>query len=688
MIKMFKEDEEIKNSDDDTLNREDFAKNLALNIKNYFNRKNINNCLTIGLMGEWGSGKTSLLNMTENHLKETNIKIIKFNPWLYSSYNQLVEQFFDELIREFTDSRDKTLRSYLRQYKLKVNELNLAKNLAIAGVSLLDSRLGTVAERIIKTTSEEKNLEHIKNKISNQFSGRKVVCVIDDLDRLSKKEIMEMFKLIKIMADFNNIIYLVAFDKKIITEALKENYRETYIEKIINVPLYVPLTTKEELITIIQQEVEILSEEYKLKINEKRLESFLNNNFHFREKEYGIIDFFKNIRDVKRFINILEFNLELIKDDVNFVDFFVITAIQVFHLDIYNKIKNNEYLLTDYHYYMGFTLSKEDLIESKKTEFENLFDDENITIILKNLFPMMSFIYTPKHYNLNFKEYDEQMRICHPNHFKSYFKLNDCFKEITEKEINEILDMINSEKPKNSILNHLKQKSDKKLELFFENMVNRLDRIKKIEYFIDIIFLMDSELEDNFYSINELNIKTIIINLLYKMDIEKRFNCLKENYEKSNNLNLLFVLIYTIEKDNRNIYAVNEKLLNPIDIKTLKEIIEKKIYKITDEELKNNLKRTLEIIGICKDLKFDEVKNHVVNAVISTDEGLINFLKLFFKEYESDNSLLSSIKNLNYFIDINRIKSIINEIPQQYKTQYPIKTFLDAYQKFNEKTIE
>ncbi|MEE0024974.1 KAP family P-loop NTPase fold protein [Methanobrevibacter sp.] len=187
MIKMFKEDEEIKKSDDDTLNRDDFAKNLALNIKNYFNRNDINNCLTIGLMGEWGSGKTSLLNMTENHLKETNIKIIKFNPWLYSSYNQLVEQFFDELIREFTDSRDETLRSYLRQYKLKVNELNLAKDLALAGVSLLDSRLGTVAERIIKTSSEEKNLEHFKNKISNQFSGREVVCVIDDLDRLSKK---------------------------------------------------------------------------------------------------------------------------------------------------------------------------------------------------------------------------------------------------------------------------------------------------------------------------------------------------------------------------------------------------------------------------------------------------------------------------------------------------------------------
>ena len=55
-------------------------------------------------MGEWGSGKTSLLNLTKQNLKNSNIKIIEFNPWLYSSYNQLVEQFLDELINEIKKS--------------------------------------------------------------------------------------------------------------------------------------------------------------------------------------------------------------------------------------------------------------------------------------------------------------------------------------------------------------------------------------------------------------------------------------------------------------------------------------------------------------------------------------------------------------------------------------------------------
>ena len=69
---MLKEDKDI-NIDGDTLNRSNFAENLSLNIQNYFNRSN--NCLTIGLMGEWGSGKTSILNMTEDYLKDSKIII-------------------------------------------------------------------------------------------------------------------------------------------------------------------------------------------------------------------------------------------------------------------------------------------------------------------------------------------------------------------------------------------------------------------------------------------------------------------------------------------------------------------------------------------------------------------------------------------------------------------------------------
>lgn len=85
---------EINHKDDDRLNRDDFAKTLANNIINYEPEKT----LTIGVMGSWGSGKSSLINLTENYLKEKNIIVIRFNPWFFSNQKNLYLQFFKLII--------------------------------------------------------------------------------------------------------------------------------------------------------------------------------------------------------------------------------------------------------------------------------------------------------------------------------------------------------------------------------------------------------------------------------------------------------------------------------------------------------------------------------------------------------------------------------------------------------------
>ena len=110
--------------DKEGLNINNYAEYLGKNIENYF--KYNHDSITIGLMGEWGSGKTSILNLTELYLEKTDIKVMKFNPWIYSSYNQLIEQFFDELIEQFY-SENYELVADLRRYWLKINKSDLCK---------------------------------------------------------------------------------------------------------------------------------------------------------------------------------------------------------------------------------------------------------------------------------------------------------------------------------------------------------------------------------------------------------------------------------------------------------------------------------------------------------------------------------------------------------------------------------
>uniref|UniRef100_UPI0037DC8748 KAP family P-loop NTPase fold protein n=1 Tax=Methanobrevibacter smithii TaxID=2173 RepID=UPI0037DC8748 len=530
---MFKEDKDVKISGD-TLNRKNFAKSLALNIQNYFGRQDVNNCLTIGLMGEWGSGKTSLLNMTEEYLKDSKIKIIKFNPWIYSSYNQLVGQFFDELIMEFTDSRDVSLTGFLRQYKIKVNELELAKKLAVVGTSLIDSRLGSGVERILGSSSEEENLAYLKKKIDEQFTGRKVVCIIDDLDRLSKDEIAEMFKLIKIMADFKNMVYLVSFDKDVVSEALKKDYGgEKYIEKIINVPLYVPSIDYTELRDFLVKHFKRISRTYKKNLDIGRLNQFLDFQPFQHGKRCGILYFFTNMRDITRFINILEFNLELIINEVNLIDFIVITAIQVFHSEIYDKIKLNEFLLINYHY-TAFDELQRDILEIEKSEFEELVNkNENVNHILRVLFPKIGNIYKDNS-SFKFKNEDfadKNLLIHHPNHFKAYFKLNSVIKELSESETDFVVGYINSKNKSSVVMEFTRLYKENKLTIFFENIKNRLDKIHKNKFFLNFLFNIETLMWEDIFFLNRDEIEELCLEMIYQIAKRDRFSVLKEIYQ-------------------------------------------------------------------------------------------------------------------------------------------------------------
>jgi len=97
--KVFAPDQPIKSCKEDILGRKSFAQSLGDAILNYKEKESI----VVGLFGEWGSGKTSLINMALEHINDVSRGktsddkpiIIKFNPWNYSDQNQLIIQFLD-----------------------------------------------------------------------------------------------------------------------------------------------------------------------------------------------------------------------------------------------------------------------------------------------------------------------------------------------------------------------------------------------------------------------------------------------------------------------------------------------------------------------------------------------------------------------------------------------------------------
>lgn len=685
---MLNEDKDIS-IEEDSLNRANFAKNLATNIQNYFNRNEINNCLTIGLMGEWGSGKTTLLNMTEEYLKDSDIKIIKFNPWLHSTYHQLVEQFFDELIKEFTNSRDNSLRDILKRYKFKVNELELLKKIAGSVSLLYDSKAGTSLENIFTYSSEEENLASLKKKIDEQFVNQKVVCIIDDLDRLSREEIAEMFKLIKIMADFKNMVYLVAFDKDFVAEALKIDYGgERYIEKIINVPLKVPSIDYIELKDCLIKHFKRISREYKISLDFTRLNQFLDFQHNQYGKRCGILYFFKNMRDIVRFVNILEFNLELVNGEVNYVDFIVITAIQVFYSEVYDKIKLNEFLLINYHYTIVDEFTKEILV-IEKSEFEEIVNgNENLNFILQNLFPKMENMYISRpSFKFENKDFaDKNLLISHPNHFKAYFKLDSVIKELSESEIEFIVNYINSENNASVVMEFTRLYKENKLRPFFVNIKNRLDKIHKNKFFLNFLFTIDTQMWEDIFFTNKDEIENLCLELIYQMGNKDRFNVLKEVYQHSNNIILLFDLLYNIKKRNFMPYDYDEPILTDEGIIELTDITKEKFNGIKNNSyiIENRLGR---ILYIGSELCLKSKNDSIIDELVSTSSGILRLLSSFLSPSENSHFLLRNIKELDSFRSVDGLKKLIDD-DESIKDERIVKNFLDGYELFKSQNDE
>ena len=267
-------------------------------------------------MGLW---KTSIINMAIEHIDnldqdENEAIVIQFNPWLFSNQNQLVKKFFDEFMVAI---KDETITNKLKSYvnKLIPPIMGLA---AIVDPSRAQALI-SVSEQV-DTQTEEESLESIRDEINKLILEKncKIIVVIDDIDRLSDFEIRQIFQLVKLLADFPKTIYLLSFDKEIVVKALdeiQESSGEKFLEKVIQIPFEVPKINNADIERLLFNHLNELIEELK---DEFDL-TYWGNIYHS-----GFKYFFKNIRDVKRYINALKFNLEIIKDEINPVDFITI----------------------------------------------------------------------------------------------------------------------------------------------------------------------------------------------------------------------------------------------------------------------------------------------------------------------------------------------------------------------------
>jgi len=637
---MFKTDQPIKSSEDDRLGRASFAQALGEAILSYKETDSI----VIGLFGAWGSGKTSIINMAIEHI-ESNPKlksdyekpiVVRFNPWNYSDQNQLITQFFREL--------SVTLRRH--DYAKVAKEVGKwLEKLAII-VEPFSGPLSKTFKSIGSGTklwgeNKENDLDTIKTEINKLLGeqNHKIIVVIDDIDRLNNTEIRQMFQLVKSLGDFKNTIYLLAFDKNVVINALEnvqKGFGLEYLEKVVQIPFEVPLISKGEVEYLLSNELTKLTKDVP------------KNNWDrdYRNLIYqsGFKYFFRNIRDVTRYLNTLRFSLEMVKNEVNIADFLAITAIQVFVPEVYYGIRDNKDIFTGV--YSSFERSDaiKEQVKKRCDEIispEKVLPPESLKNFLKKLFPQLESIYGTANFgDEELRSWRSDCRICSPDKFDIFFRLSLPKGGISQREIEEILSLGNNSQ---SFAEALLNLEDGRLSRFLkrlEDYVQSDTEVPKKNIEPIITALMDigdliSESESGWYI---MHTKTILHRIFYQLSFrfkshDERFSIFKRAIEKSTKS--LYTIVYEVDKQElqyttygfeRTSLFKKELIVSSKQHEELKKLACNKIHSWAKGGRLAKHKQLAYILLKWKEWGQQDEVNNFVNDMIKNDEGLIDFI--------------------------------------------------------------
>lgn len=551
-------DRPIDTCEQDLLGRASFSKQLGRAIYDY----NGKDGLVIGLYGKWGSGKTSVINMAVNEMitlakQENNMPLVmKFAPWNYSDKDNLISIFFQSLKNkiELQDNEElkKEVGKALNDYAGAFDALSLIPIVG-SGVAAI---LKTVAQAQGTNLMQGADLEKTKELLESALVevNKKIVIIIDDIDRLTNSQIRDVFQLVKQVADFPNIIYILAMDREVVRRALQEVHNvdgNEYLQKIIQVPFEIPELRKSKLNSIFFSRLDEVVKEISDKIKW--------DDMYWKDVFQNCIEpYINTLRDVNRVINTFQFKYGAMYEETAFEDMIGITTIEVLDPELYKWIGNNkEAVCGGFFHGLSFDKSDKDYRKKYSEEFLSLeINPDRAIRCIAAMFPMFANDVNEKGFEyFSSSDIRSKMRAAHKERFELYFMYDLDDIRIPRNIINACIYKLDTE----SIRNHLDKINKQGNIIYFLDEVRSL--INNIPYkrlgLIASIFL---EMQGNFHGQNSKSIFTISANDIAERCIDDMINRLKTEEER-------FKIIYTAVKNLNSLnFGTMARRINRIEL--------------------------------------------------------------------------------------------------------------------------
>lgn len=382
---------------DDRLGFAPFAEKLAKSILSI----NAPSGYVIGLCGEWGAGKTTIINFTKAYIRHScetanapsaSFFVIDFKPWLISGHHDLIGAFFKILSESIASRKPRRWRDKAFAFLRRTNYardpiLDAMGKIAVAfdptggivsnaATTITRTSISKTVDSLLSTPSLQSTHDLLRDLLSQETT--RFLVVVDDIDRLETDEIRTIVKMLKSVGQLPNVIYLIAYDRSIISSAFattSQNRESYYLEKIVQQEIDIPSPSQHAIFSVLDSELSFLGGD---------ADDTLRWQYIVR---FGIRRWVRHPRDVQRLANAVKFAWPALKDEFDPGDLLAMEAIRLFERPVFNWIRDNRDLL----FAEGaFALMRQGEHESAFKSLRDLIPEskqDSILTVLSALFP-------------------------------------------------------------------------------------------------------------------------------------------------------------------------------------------------------------------------------------------------------------------------------------------------------------
>ena len=375
-------DRPITSRDEDLLERGPLVDQL----KSWVLQAPVQEGFVIGVTGPWGSGKTSVLQLLAEELDD-EVVVARFDPWLFSRADQLVARFFDEIGGLLVTGKGKRIRKVGRRLADYGAALSPAAGVVLGPAGQLLSAPQQVAAMRQASAGEQR--QRLREALLE--TPRRIVVLIDDIDRLDPREVGEVMRLVKLVADLPGVVHVLSYDRMRVQQALELSGHEdgrAYLEKIVQVSAAVPPVSRERLRQMTLGWLQAA-------VGDRPLVGW-DQTAWGRLVDGGIDGYLATMRDGRRLCNVAGAALDLCVDEVASMDVLALEAVRVFDPDVHEHLLEGVDMLTAAQSPFDFR-DRTQVDEEQRKYAEALLGMSNqpeaVRTILRELFPAAAHLF-------------------------------------------------------------------------------------------------------------------------------------------------------------------------------------------------------------------------------------------------------------------------------------------------------